>query len=210
MREPFLRAAGVALALLRQPVVAQRWTEPSALEGMTVGGLANHLGSQVQNVWAALSADVFLATGTRTLREHYGAVPWRGAPLDDRSNRHIVEIAEQAGADGPQAVLERVTRAYETLPDRLAAVPGDQPVLLPWTGWALTLDDLLLTRMMEIAVHGDDLAVSVDGPTPLLPDEVFDPVAALLVDLAALRHGQAAVLRALARRERAPETISAL
>jgi hypothetical protein len=210
VRDPFLAAADVALTLIREPAVARRWTEPSALTGMTVGGLAAHLGAQVQNVWSALSADAFLADGVRTLPEHYDAVRWRGAPLDDEANRWIVVSTERAAGDGPEAVLDRVTRACETLPARLAAVPGDQPVLLPWTGWALTLDDLLVTRMMEIAVHGDDLAVSVDLPTPVLPDEVFAPVAALLTDLAARRHGQAAVLRALARRERAPETIAAL
>ena len=210
MREPFLRAADVALTLLRDPAVARRWTEPSALEGMTVGGLANHLGAQIQNVWSARAADAVLAAGVRTLPEHYGAVPWRGAPLDHQANRWIVVSNERAGADGPEAVLDRVTRARHTLPDRLAAVPGDQPVLLPWTGWALTLDDRLVTRLMEIAVHGDDLAVSVDLPTPELPDDVFAPVVALLTDLSVRRHGQVALLRALSRRERAPETIAAL
>jgi hypothetical protein len=63
---------------------------------------------------------------------------------------------------------------------------------------------------MEIAVHGDDLAVSVDVPTPAFPDEVFAPVVALLTGLAARRHGQAALLRALSRSERAPATVSAL
>jgi hypothetical protein len=57
--------------------------------------------------------------------------------------------------------------------------------------------------MLEVVVHADDLAVSVGIPTPELPDDVFAPVRDLLVRLSVRRHGQAAVVRALSRRERA-------
>jgi hypothetical protein len=56
----------------------------------------------------------------------------------------------------------------------------------------------------------DDLCVSVELDTPLLPDAAFDPVLVLLARLAARRHGQAALLRALARTERAPTAINAI
>ncbi|WP_316525683.1 hypothetical protein [Kitasatospora brasiliensis] len=75
--------------------------------------------------------------------------------------------------------------------------------------WSLTLDDLLATRTMELAVHGDDLAVSVGLPSPELPPETAESVIGLLARLAVRRHGQAAVLRALSRAERAPESIAA-
>ena len=52
-------------------------------------------------------------------------------------------------------------------------------------------------------MHSDDLAVSVGVDTPVLPAEVFDPVRDLLVRLAVARHGQARVVAALTRRERA-------
>jgi hypothetical protein len=81
---------------------------------------------------------------------------------------------------------------------------------MPWVGWALTLDDFLTTRTMELAVHMDDLAVSVGLAAPGLPDDAFDPVLMLLSRLAARRHGQAALLRALARAERAPAAINAI
>jgi hypothetical protein len=63
---------------------------------------------------------------------------------------------------------------------------------------------------MELTVHMDDLAVSVGLATPELPDAVFDPVLMLLARLAVRRHGQAAVLRALARAERSPKAINAI
>jgi len=34
--------------------------------------------------------------------------------------------------------------------------------------------------MLEVVVHGDDLAVSAAVPTPEFPDEVFAPVLELL------------------------------
>jgi hypothetical protein len=72
------------------------------------------------------------------------------------------------------------------------------------------VNDLLTTRMMEIAVHSDDLAVSVGVPTPELPVRVLHPVYDLLFLLALRRHGHTAVLRALSRAERAPASIAAI
>jgi hypothetical protein len=78
-----------------------------------------------------------------------------------------------------------------------------------WGPWSLMLDDILTTRMMELAVHSDDLAVSVGIATPALPQSAVDTVIDLLSRLAVRRHGPTAVLRALSRAERAPATIAA-
>ncbi|MFE7358222.1 hypothetical protein ACFU8Q_35190 [Streptomyces sp. NPDC057543] len=84
-------------------------------------------------------------------------------------------------------------------------------MFMPQTGWALRPDDFLVTRMLELgAVHMDDLAVSVGVTTQDLPDAAFDPVLVLLARLAAGRHGQAALLRALTRTERASAAINAI
>ena len=89
------------------------------------------------------------------------------------------------------------------------AEPADRVVDLPWASWSLRLDDFLLTRLIELVVHSDDLAASVGGVTPELPAEVVDPVVEMLARLAVQRHGATAVVRALSRAERAPATISA-
>lgn len=81
---------------------------------------------------------------------------------------------------------------------------------MPWTGWDLTLDDFLTTRFLELVAHSDDLAVSVDLPTPTVPESAATVVVDLLSRLALRRHGSTAVIRALFRSERAPTTISAL
>ena len=61
----------------------------------------------------------------------------------------------------------------------------------------------------EMVVHGDDLASSVGLPTPEYPEAAIEPVLALLTGVAARRHGQTAVVRALSRPQRAPASISA-
>ena len=63
--------------------------------------------------------------------------------------------------------------------------------------------------MVEIVTHSDDLARSLNLPTPTFSDEAYLPVVYLLARLAVERHGQAAMTSALTRRERMPETISA-
>ncbi|WP_220182723.1 hypothetical protein [Sphaerisporangium album] len=64
--------------------------------------------------------------------------------------------------------------------------------------------------MMELAVHSDDLAVSVGVPTPPLDPGAVDTVIGLLSRLAVRRHGPVNVLRALSRAERAPALINAI
>jgi hypothetical protein len=76
-------------------------------------------------------------------------------------------------------------------------------IRMPWWDWSLSFEDFLLTRVMELVVHSDDLAVSVGTEPPALPEEVLGPVLALLVGVALRRHGQPAVVRALSRSERA-------
>jgi hypothetical protein len=208
VREAYVRAAVVAVGLLREPAVAAAWDKPSALADFTVGGLAAHLAAQVHNVPRALAAP--RGGPPVSLAEHYANVPWLGTDLDAETNVAIRRAGEEQAADGPSAVADGAAAVVDGLPESLAAEPADRVVHLPWTGWELTLDDLLVTRMMEIVVHADDLAVSVGVPTPDFPDSVLEPALALLCRLAVRRHGPVAVLRALSRAERAPATISAL
>jgi hypothetical protein len=72
----------------------------------------------------------------------------------------------------------------------------------------MTLDEYLRTRVVELVVHADDLAASV-GVEPVPPQPATTAVAIdVLVGVARIRHGDMAVLRALARRER--DTVRAL
>jgi len=202
----YLTAASSALSLLTEPAVTATWSLPSALPELTVGGLAAHLAYQVSSVPTILAAPPATDTPLVSLREYYERAAWRGAAPDTEINRGIRASADELASQGPEAVAAAVAAAIEQLSDALPGAPDDRPV----PSRALRLDDFLVTRMMEIAVHSDDLAVSADLPTPELPFDVLEPVLSLLIGLSVGRHGQAAVIRALARVERAPATINAL
>jgi Mycothiol maleylpyruvate isomerase N-terminal domain len=206
----YLDAAAVAANLIASPQVAARWNEPSALSEMAVGSLAGHLARQITGVPARL-ADQQLPDKAEllTVPEHYARVRWAGAALDDEANVSIRRDSDDEAAGGPDDLARRTRTAVAQLRDALPAEQGGRAIYLPWTGWALTLEDFLTTRLLEIVVHVDDLAVSVDVVPPNLPEQATDTVLALLAQLAARRHGPAAVLRALTRQERAPATITA-
>jgi hypothetical protein len=209
IREDFLASAGTAGLLLRDPALVAAWDRPSALAEFSVRGLAGHLAYQVFAVREAL-ADPPPEQETVALLEHYRRVSWIGAPLDDDFNAGIRRGGEAIAAGGAAALADAYDEAVRALAGDLAGEP-DRPVRMRlWGPWSLSLDDLLTTRMMELAVHGDDLAVSVGVPTPELPPGAIEAVVDLLSRLALRRHGQAAVLRALSRAERAPASIAAL
>jgi Mycothiol maleylpyruvate isomerase N-terminal domain len=204
----YLAAAAAAAGLVGDPAVAERWAEPSALAGMSVGALAGHLARQIFNV-EALLAQGACEDPPIPLLEHYARSAWLGAAPDDPSNVTVRDSSAAEAAGGPAALARRTTAALGRLAARLPGEPLDRVVLVPWGPWPLTLADLLVTRMMEITVHDDDLACSVGRPTPALPDEVTDTVVVLLARLAVRRHGPVPVVRAFSRAERAPATVAA-
>jgi len=205
----YLAAAGQATALLGEPEVAAAWEQPSTLAEMTVNALAGHLAYQIFSVSAVLDGPAS-EQAPIPLLEHCARAAWLGAPLDSEVNVGIRARGEDIAAEGAQSLVNRAAAALAAQQTKLAGVPADQVVYLPQTGWALSLGDYLTTRTLELAVHMDDLAVSVGLPARELPDAAFDPVLVLLARLAARRHGQAALLRALARAERASTAINAI
>ena len=207
-RDAFVQAATSAAALLRDPAVAASWDSPSVLREFSVAGLAGHLARQVLAVPRVLAQPV-PADSPVSLLDHYARVSWIDAGLDDEANVEIRRGGEGEAADGAAALAAKTAVAVEALRSALPAEPAGLLVRPSWVSWTLTLDDFLITRMMEIAVHSDDLALSVGVTTPALPPAVLDPVLELLTRLAVRRHGATAVLRALSRSERAPGTIAA-
>lgn len=208
VREAYLRAATSAAALVGDPAVVGAWSAPSALAGFTVGGLAAHLAAQVTYLPRALALPQPEGPPIALL-EHYARARWVGADLDAEPNLRVRKGGEEAAAAGARAVAEQAAAALRVLPGLLAQAPDDR-LVSPIAGpWVLSLDDFLVTRLMEITVHSDDLAHSVGVPTPDQPSEVLEPVLALLTALAVRRHGQPALIRALARAERAPAHVNA-
>lgn len=208
IRTAYLTAARSAVELLADPGVTREWDVHSALAEFRVGGLAGHLASQVLAVPGVLAEPVPAGRPVGLL-DHYARGTWIGASVEDEVNVGIRHSGERYAADGPEELVAAVRAAVDELAAALPAEPAGRVVHLARGPWSLTLDDYLTTRLMEIAVHSDDLAVSVGVPTPELPAEALEPVLSLLARLAVRRHGQPAVLRALSRAERAPANVTA-
>jgi hypothetical protein len=193
-------AAAVALDLIQRSEVRDQWLLPSSLPKMSIGALACHLGRQVVRAAELLP----VATDIPPLDcvdTHYDRAAWvMSTSPDDPPNDRSTDDAE--AALGAAALAGRSSEALQTTRRLLADGTARDVVAIPWQGWSLRRDDFLLTRMLEIVVHADDLALSIGVRTPEFPAEVFAPVRDLLVRLAVKRHGQSAVISALARSER--------
>ncbi|GAA4608387.1 hypothetical protein BJY16_006816 [Actinoplanes octamycinicus] len=208
VREVYLESAAITATLLAHPTVVARWEAPSSLARLRVGGLTAHLAGQITQVPPVLDAP---AVDERlSLTEHFARSTWLDGDLDSEVNNYIRRAAEEQAAAGAAPLLDAVAVALADLRKRLPAEPPDRVIQLPWGPWSLSLDDYLVTRLLELAVHCDDLATSLGVPTPAFPRTWFDTVISVLCGLATERHGQTALLRALSRAERAPRTITAL
>jgi hypothetical protein len=201
--------ATAAAVLIGDPAVARSWDTPSALRKFRVGGLAGHLAGQITQVPPVLDA-ARPETEPISLLDHYARSTWTDGDIDSELNTGIRLAGEQLAAEGVAALHARAHAAVADLRRRLPAEPADRMIQLPWGPWALRLDDYLTTRVLELAVHCDDLAVSVGVQTPVFPPPTMQTVLDLLCRWAAARHGETALLRAFSRAERAPARIAAL
>lgn len=195
----YLDAAEAALTLIAAPEVAARWDEPSVLPGMTVGALAAHLGRSITRPALFLDSPDPGAAETVTAPGYFASF----GPLDDRGselNMRVVTSAVEDSAPGPAGVVAHLRERLDHLRAALATLPAGRQV--DALSHAMPVEEYLRTRLVEFALHVDDLALSVGLPTPDLGEDANGAAIAVLVEIARLRHGDVAVLRALGRRER--------
>ncbi len=207
--ETFLETAETAIDLVATPACATHWDQDSVLDGYRVGALAAHLGRAIGTVSTYLRAsdplagvppeaggDTLDAAGyfTRALVDH--------DPVDSDFHRRVRERGVEAAKVGPDLVVAGLRTALDDVRSELTA-PGvvDRHVEVIG-GLVMRLGEYLDTRLVELCVHIDDLAASLDSPAPPLPAAAWDRVAVAVVDVAARRHGAAALAMSLARTER--------
>lgn len=206
-RAAFLESVRVCRVLASRAEVRSAWADESACAGMSVGGLAHHLLGQAVNTAKGLTAEP--GGEVIALLQHYRQAPWVSASRAGDADEEQTERDNEAARAGTEAVLAEADEQIRPLPGLLARHRDPDVVFIPWQGWALVTDDFLTTRMMEMLVHADDLASSVGLETPQFPEAAVVPVVGLLAAVAADRHGATAVVRALSRPQRAPESVSA-
>ena len=200
-------AVAQVMDLVGSAEVAAAWAQESALPGMTVGGLARHLVSQVECAVEFLTTPGPPDAPVLTLVGHYDQADWWRAPVDAAENTSIRDDFNQMGLVGHADCVKVLAGSREDL--GLAIGAAGLVTYVPWQDCALPTEDFLVVRLMEIVVHADDLACSVGLPPPAFGPEVLEPVLAVLAALAARRRGQTVVLRALSRHERAAGSVSA-
>ncbi|MET4705967.1 maleylpyruvate isomerase N-terminal domain-containing protein [Frigoribacterium sp. UYMn621] len=200
-RSIYLEAAHTALKLLQSDETAARWNDDSVLGGMTVGVLASYLARSILQVGWFLDGDLTGQQPPFSATIYY-------ARLSDTSSRTSALNAgvEQRSAEtamrGPEAIADETRIALQVLETCLSVEPADRRVAIAHRpGEELLLDEYLCTRLVEIAVHTEDLALSIDADCVAPPCAVTAAVD-LLLDAARIRHGDTSVLHALARRER--------
>lgn len=198
MRDLYLEVATMTAELLVEPAVAHHWEDQSALAHFSVGGLAGHLARSILQVEWYLDGDVADAS-PMTAREYYASLVGVTDP-SSQLNAGVRQRGEEVAIGGPTDLAERTAGALARLTARLPAEPGDRRVQA--VGRVLLLDEYLKTRLVEMTVHGDDLALSVGLTPPEAPPDAYGIAIETLIGVSTLRHGPLAVLRALTRRER--------
>lgn len=209
--QSFLAVAARAEVLIASDRVAERWEQPSVLERYQVGGLAGHLARAVLTVAHYLDQpapagahEPIDAAGyfVRVLASH--------DPVDSEFHQRVRQRGDHEAAEGQASLGARLGKARKELAQRLTPVEPER-TLVVLEDAVLTVDQYLQTRLVELVVHLDDLAVSVglDGPDDI-PDEAYELAAAVLARVAARRAGPLATVRSFARRERHPDAVRAL
>ncbi|HEY1988981.1 MAG TPA: maleylpyruvate isomerase N-terminal domain-containing protein [Acidimicrobiales bacterium] len=209
LTDAFFSACHLALEVVGSDAVAEGWASESALEGFSVGGLAAHLYSAIRLFESALEKPEATYPRVENLTSFYGLnrVANR-AQLQDEFNQTIRTHAAHLAEQGSAVLADKFEALVTRLGPALAGLPMTRLVPV-WRieGAATHLSDYLRTRVVELAVHADDLAISVDTDIAM-PEIVASVTFAVFLDLARARSGDVAVMRTFARRERGdPEVL---
>jgi len=200
-RNMVIDAATVAAALVTSAPVRNRWDDPSSLAGMTVGALAAHL---VRATGATLAYLDRTDVNTEPEGELLTPVSYFHAAVDSPIHDPHKEVSADEATAGPDQVGSKAGEVAALLAERLPAEPEDR-LVGALGNRMLTLDDFCRTRMIEIGMHIDDLAHSVDMPTPELHPDVTAEIIDIVMGIARAQHGDWPIIHALARSERSSD-----
>ena len=203
IRTAFLDASISIRPLIESNELQARWDDPSVLENFSIKGLAGHLVRAVQGAVGYLAQDVPEGAQPIPAPDYYATVL---RSLGESGNKEVIVRGEENARGGPAALVAAYEQALVDLERALGSEPSDRLVRV-FMDVILRYDDYLPSRMCELLIHADDLAVSL-GIDPPPPEEALDIAIGHLVDVARRVHGDRAVLIALSRRER--DTVNAL
>jgi hypothetical protein len=204
VRDAFLATAAEARGLIASRSAAAKWTEPSVLDHLDVGALAGHLARAAFVVVGYLDAsdpDLGDDAGALLTADQYFERIVPPPEMAEELHAGVRARAAQEAAAGPAALVDRLDATLNALDERFATEPPERAVKVIG-GLVLPLDEYLVTRMVELVVHCDDLAASIGVETPEFDPLTMACVIGCMLAMVRARHGDIAVVRGLARRER--------
>ena len=198
VRALVVEAVTRAAELIAAPATAERWDQPSALDGMTVGALSAHL---VRAAGATIAYLDRTPPDRRPDGDLLTAVSYFHAAVDSPIHGQIKDVSATESAIGHEATAAKCRQLAADLETRLADEPADR-LVAALGGRLLTLDDFCRTRLIEVLLHLDDLAVSTGQPRPATDPEGAAIIIDICINIARDRNGDWGVLYALTRSER--------
>ena len=198
-----IEAVEAAAEFMARPTAGAKWDEPSALDGMTVGALSAHL-------VRAAGATIAYLDRTEPERRPDGdlltPVTYFHAAVDSPIHEQIKDVSATEASIGHEATVTKCRELANNLRQRLADEPADR-LVGALGGRMLTLDDFCRTRLIEVLMHLDDLAVSVGEPRPETDPRGVQTVIDITMGIGQALHGDWEVLYALARAERTTKKV---
>jgi hypothetical protein len=203
--DAFLEAAAYAGTLVASDRGRSCWSAPSALDLMTVGAVVGHMFLVVRRVGQRAEGLLPDPSGApqgqlpaSSARDWTWLRVGRPEDLEEPNHREVRQDVAHVATWGWEAVRDAYQERIEKVSLLLC---GDYPADVHIAGRRLPFPDYVATRVVELVVHADDVACSVDlEATP--PQAALDVSVSTMVEAARSVHGDLAVLRALTRRER--------
>ncbi|MCA1843903.1 MAG: maleylpyruvate isomerase N-terminal domain-containing protein [Actinobacteria bacterium] len=210
--EAFREASEAFEDLVARPEVGKAWDQPSALEGYSVGAIVAHVNAAIGWLGRLMDAPAQPNLRPTPPAEYLGFL--HGLKIDpEGADRHPIhdvlhEQFEQAATRGWEPNRDKFLGLVERLTERLEGESATRLLdLRPTVPLVVGLGDFLRSRVIELVVHGDDLATSVGIDDPPRPERAAAVTIGMLLTVARTVHGDLAVVRALSRRERASATV---
>ncbi len=207
--DAYLGAVDWLIGVLNREEVTAAWPEPSCVASYTVGGIAAHAVHSV--MWLEQVLLDSEPTGLRrvTVGEFFGPNRVDGDQDDDPFSAALRSAAEAFALAGAPIVVTACTVSRDARAGLFGEMPAGRAIpVVRVAGGQAPLDDYLRTRVLEIVVHGDDVACSIPGmrvPDP--PDSSLRVCFDLCLELARSRAGDLGALRAFTRAERAERDV---
>ncbi len=198
MRSLVVEAVDASAEVLSRDVAAEKWHEPSALEGMTVGALAAHL---VRAAGATIAYLDRTDPSTEPGDDLLTPVTYFHAALDSPIHEQIKDVSATEAEVGHAAMAAKCADLAVAMRARLATEPSSR-LVGALGGRMISLDDFCRTRLIEVLTHLDDLTTSLGIERPETDPEGPAIVVDIITGIARALHGDWTMIHALSRAER--------